>query len=79
MVLERMSGAGVVVGARQSAFVVEEYELVLGCCARVRFFWASRATQNCALSYQSSRRSQRFAQEARTIGMETSTSSAMMQ
>ena len=37
IVWEKRLGAGVGVGARQSAFAVAEYELVLGSCARVRF------------------------------------------
>ena len=35
IVREKMLGAGVVVGERQSAFAVAEDELVLGGCARV--------------------------------------------
>ena len=40
IVWEKRLGAGVGVGARQSAFRVAENELVLGTCARVRFFWS---------------------------------------
>ena len=52
---------------RRSAFVVAEDELVNGAARCSGFAGASRATKPCAFSDQRSRKSQRFAQERRTI------------